>query len=272
LGVLPEQEKINFLIEKDLWDAKNEKRISFLEDNLDRQRLTLSKLVAKSQKATVQSEIEKLQTELNTIKLERSQLLGDTCESYAQKKSNEALLKYCFFKDEDLKERYYTDEDYEDIEYSEINTLYLLMSKTFEKFTDNNIKIICLMPFFLNSFFISGDSPFYFFGKPTYELTSYQLDLYSNGLSVKNNLTEKNPIPKDILKNPEIALSWFNFSENKALKDSKDKDGLSIAGATIEEMKAVDPNAVSLQEQAKKMFGEEKRQLNMQDMMKLHGL
>ena len=49
-----------------------------------------------------------------------------------------------------------------------------------------------------------------------------------------------------------------------------DKDGGTIVGATIEEMKRADPNAKSIGQMAKEEF-KDKKQLNMQDMLKLHG-
>ena len=49
-----------------------------------------------------------------------------------------------------------------------------------------------------------------------------------------------------------------------------DKDGGTIVGATIEEMKRADPNAKSIGQMAKDKF-KGKKQLNMQDMLNLHG-
>lgn len=269
-GILPKEEKIKFLIESDLWSEQDEKKIEKLEAEIERYEVTLSKIVIKAQKNLIINKLEKSKEELEKILKDRSELLGETCESYASKKSNEALLKYIFFKDEALTVPAYTDEEFEELEYPEVNALFFLMVKSLENFTNENFKIISLMPFFLNTFFISGENPFFFYGKPTIELSSYQLDLYSIGLSVKNNLSEKNPIPLDVVKNPDRALSWFNISSSKVSKDIEGKDGASLVGASLEEMKAIDPSAEDLTSKSKRLFGD-KATLNMQDMLKLHG-
>lgn len=269
-GASPEKEKIQFLIENDLWQKSKEDEIARLQEEIERQELTLSKVIVKAQKNIIKNKIERAKESLDEILAERNELVGETCESYASKKSNEDLLKHVFFKDESLTERLYSDEEYEEVEYAEITTLYILMTKALENFTHENLKVISLMPFFLNSFFISGDAPFFFYGKPTIELSNYQLDLFSLGITVKNGLSEKNPIPQNLTKDPMLALSWFNMKDIGSQKDLDNKHGISVVGASIDEMKALDPNADSLEGRKKKMFGD-KETLNMQDMLKLHG-
>jgi len=170
---------------------------------------------------------------------------------------------------ESLKERLYTKEEFDDLEHSEISTLFILMGKGLAEFTEKNIRVLSLCPLFLNSFFLCPDNAYNFYGKAVSLLSNNQTSLYSNGITVKDYASKGHPLPDNVLDDPEKALSWFSFDPDAKNKIS-DKDGGTIVGATIEEMKKADPNAKSIGQVAKEKF-KGKKQLNMQDMLNLHG-
>jgi hypothetical protein len=268
-GLQERDEKIKFLIENDLWSQENEDKIAKLKDSLERYELTQKKLIVKAQKVQNQRKIDEISYELNNYLSERAEMVGETCESFAEKKGQEALLRKTFYKDETLKEPFYTKEEFEELESAEISALYLILGQKFSEFSDKNIRIVSLCPFFLNPFFLCSDNAYAFFGQPISRLTNNQIALYSNGITVKDYASKGNPLPDNILEDPEKAMSWFTF-DPESHKKQESKDGGTIVGATIDEMKSSNPNSVDILSLKDQQF-KGKDELNMQDMLKLHG-
>ena len=268
-GLEQEKEKLDFIITNDIWEKEKENEIASLKERLERLHATQKKLFVQAQRNQNQKEIDKLTSEFALLNSERLEALGETCETFANKKSQEAMIRSLFFKDETLKERLYTKEEFDDLEHSEISTLFILMGKGLAEFTEKNIRVLSLCPLFLNSFFLCPDNAYNFYGKAVSLLSNNQTSLYSNGITVKDYASKGHPLPDNVLDDPEKALSWFSFDPDAKNKIS-DKDGGTIVGATIEEMKKADPNAKSIGQVAKEKF-KGKKQLNMQDMLNLHG-
>ena len=268
-GLEQEKEKLDFIITNDIWEKEKENEIASLKDQLERLQATQKKLFVQAQRSQNQKKIDKLTSEFALLNSERLEALGETCETFANKKSQEAMIRSLFFKDESLKERLYTKEEFDDLEHSEISTLFILMGKGLAEFTEKNIRVLSLCPLFLNSFFLCPDNAYNFYGKAVSLLSNNQTSLYSNGITVKDYASKGHPLPDNVLDDPEKALSWFSFDPDAKNKIS-DKDGGTIVGATIEEMKKADPNAKSIGQVAKEKF-KGKKQLNMQDMLNLHG-
>ena len=268
-GLEQEKEKLDFIITNDIWEKEKENEIASLKERLERLHATQKKLFVQAQRNQNQKEIDKLTSEFALLNSERLEALGETCETFANKKSQEAMIRSLFFKDESLKERLYTKEEFDDLEHSEISTLFILMGKGLAEFTEKNIRVLSLCPLFLNSFFLCPDNAYNFYGKAVSLLSNNQTSLYSNGITVKDYASKGHPLPDNVLDDPEKALSWFSFDPDAKNKIS-DKDGGTIVGATIEEMKKADPNAKSIGQVAKEKF-KGKKQLNMQDMLNLHG-
>ena len=268
-GLEQEEEKLDFIIANDIWEKEKENEIASLKDQLERLQATQKKLFVQAQRSQNQKKIDKLTSEFALLNSERLEALGETCETFANKKSQEAMIRSLFFKDESLKERLYTKEEFDDLEHSEISTLFILMGKGLAEFTEKNIRVLSLCPLFLNSFFLCPDNAYNFYGKAVSLLSNNQTSLYSNGITVKDYASKGHPLPDNVLDDPEKALSWFSFDPDAKNKIS-DKDGGTIVGATIEEMKKADPNAKTIGQVAKEKF-KGKKQLNMQDMLNLHG-
>ena len=268
-GLEQEEEKLDFIIANDIWEKEKENEIASLKDQLERLQATQKKLFVQAQRSQNQKKIDKLTSEFALLNSERLEALGETCETFANKKSQEAMIRSLFFKDEGLQEKLYTKEEFDDLDYGEISTLFVLMGKVLSGFTEKNIRILSLCPLFLNSFFLCPDNAYNFYGKAVSLLSNNQTSLYSNGITVKDYASKGHPLPDNVLDDPEKALSWFSFDPDAKNKIS-DKDGGTIVGATIEEMKRADPNAKSIGQMAKDKF-KDKKELNMQDMLNLHG-
>lgn len=268
-GLEEDSEKLKFIIKNGLWTEQEEKRIAKLKDELDRAELTQKKLFVKAQKIQNQNKINKIKEELSSLIIKKNDMMGETCETFAVKKSHEELLRTSFYKDKNLTDFYYSEDEFDELSAAEISTLFLLMSNALKDFNDKNIRIIALCPFFLNSFFLCSDDAYSFFGKPVSRLSTNQISIYSMGITIKDYASKGNMIPDNILDDPEKASAWFDFDPNIAKQDSE-KAGGTIIGATIQEMKRVNPEAIDINSAQDKMF-KGKTELNMQDMLKLHG-
>jgi hypothetical protein len=115
------------------------------------------------------------------------------------------------------------------------------------------------------------------FGKPITKLTTFQLRAITYAKSFfaifKNTRKE---IPENVSRDPEMLIQFYEAQkeENKTSvrqRNDSDASGEGVFGATmedIEQIKRSDQTAVSLTKEAKAAGGN----LNMQDMMKIHGL
>jgi hypothetical protein len=282
MGLPTEKEQEAYLIKEDLWQESKNKRIIELEKFVNNLKVTKSKLFIKSQIDQINKEIDKNDAELKALKHERKDLIGFTVEDYTFKKINEYYMYVSLFKDEFLKERFFKESDYEELDNNEIILLIKNYNEVTNKFSDHNLKKISLMGHFSNIFQLSKDDPFIFYGKPLVELSFYQIELFSYGRYFKNILTNaKTKPPQYLMQDPEGLIEWFEGSKNvedilnkNSKVAQKDNVATSIVGASYEDLKRLGVKTedkgsdIDLAKEAAKKGGK----LNMEDLMKLHGL
>lgn len=283
-GVLTEQEKIESLIEQELWSDKKQERIAYLRDEISNLTTTLRKLILKKQKAQIEKEIDTLQDELINLLEEKAELMGITCESHAEKKVNERYVYYCLFKDGDFKERYLTEEEFEEIDSITLTKLITINNNKLSELNSDNIDKIAACPFFLNSLMLCKSNPFTFFGKPVIELTNFQQMLFSAGTRYRSIIENSGKVPPDTT-SLENMVNWYNNTAPTSGGTSSSKEeggtaGETVFGADKEELKALtnknnDGRTVkNLTSEANKLLKEkenDKGYLDMNDMLKLHG-
>ncbi len=108
-------------------------------------------------------------------------------------------------------------------------------------------------------------------------LSFYQTEVFSYGLQFKNILSDtKNKPPEDVANDPDKLIEWADANRNaqEVLEKAKDEEGSasSLVGATPEDLKHlgidVETDGISLEKAAAEKGGS----LNMEDLMKLHGV
>ena len=282
MGLPTEKEQEEYLIKEGLWEASKNKRIIEIKNFINSLKVTKSKLFLKAQIDQINKEIDKSDAELKALQYERKELIGYTVEDYTAKKINEYYMYISLFKDDKLSEKFFKEEDYEELENKEIVKLIKTYNEVNEKFNDKNLKKISLASYFSNVFYLSNDNPFIFYGKPLVELSFYQIELFSYGKYFKSIFSNAKTKPPEYLMNdPEGLIEWFESSRNvdevlnKNTKVSqKDNVATSIVGATKEDLKRLglkddnNSNNIDLAKEAAKKGGK----LDMQDLIKLHGL
>ena len=279
-GLFTEKEKLESLREQGLWSAEKD---ALLEENritLGRLIETRGKLIIKKQKEQVQQLIDKKEGETIKLDEEKSSLMGVTCESHASKKVNERYLFQVSFKDKELTEGLWTEEEFEEVTEIELTSLITINNIKMQDYTEDSVRRVSAAPFFLNSLMLCKDNPFTFFGKPIVELSNYQTELFSNGTRYKNIIEKKGKIPPPLSTLSE-SVKFYEDALTSQISGDESKDNLgtatSIMGADAEEMRKLaesegGKNVVDLASQSSKIMKEKgTKKLTMQDMMKIHG-
>ena len=145
-------------------------------------------------------------------------------------------------------------------------------------FGSEYLKKVAVSNFFLNFYYLCEDNPYTFYGKPIVNLTYYQLELFGYGRYFKQIFSDsKTRPPEEMMDDPDQIIEWYESNKNaqKVVQRSKQdgSGGTSIVGATKDDLKRLGmsdehSSSVSLSKEAAKKGGN----LNMEDIMKLHGI
>lgn len=276
-GLKTEEESIKFLIEESIWSEKKEKRIEELKDKLVNLEATKSKLLVKAQVSSLEKEIKPIYNELQILMHERQENIGMTAEAFANKKISESTIQSCFYKDRNLKELYFTEEEFDYLEHGEVNECLSIYTEMIaERFGGDEIKKVAACPFFMNVYVLCEDNPYNFFGRPILTLTNFQVSLMSHAKYLKSLMSNHKSPPDDYQGSPQKVIEWYELqvrsSEAKSNMETKgDGGGRSIFGATKEELSSIetdDEKTMSLNNQIEQHGGE----MNFDEILKMHGL
>jgi len=276
-GLLDEKTQLKNLIDKDTWSQDKENEIVRYQTYIKDLIYTKSRLLKSKDIESMNLQIKENENKLNSLLKERQELLGTTLESYTNKKINEYYVYVSLYKDNALKERLLTKQEFDDLEYEELYNLYTKYNIGLSELNEKNLKKIALSSFFLNSFYLCDDNPYTFFGKPIINLTFMQTELFSYAKYFKGIISNSSvKVPDNVLNDPEALVSWYEGSKNAAelMRNAKNKNteeplGTSLVGASKEDLKKMNmknTDNISLTEEAKKKGGS----LSFQDLIKLH--
>jgi len=273
-GLPTEKEKLKVLHEQDIWTDKDEEGFKNLQEEIKNQEQTQKNLFIKAQKQILKSKIFVNKKKLTEKFKERAEALDLTCEEYSQRKSHEETVYYALYKDSDLKNKFLSRDRFEEMPQIELHLLMSLHASSTQDIFHDNVKRICVLGFFLNTFFICNDDPLIFYGKPVVDLTIHQVNLFSTGKFFKAMMTKSEAQPPETEDIDEL-VEWYeaSISKEELAKKMEGKDSATLVGATKEDMKGiVQGGGVNLNQQVgeyREKTG--KSALDMDDMLKLHG-
>ena len=267
-GLETEAERIKYVLEEKLWEEKDDMKIASLEGEITNLKNTVNQLLLASQREEYNKIILERTEELYELKKSRSEVVGKTAEDYGTGRSSDELLRFLLFKDKDLKENLYTEEEFAELEGWEIKQLTDLHLDIQSRLADDQIQKAVLRPFFSMYLSLCEDA-YGFYQKPVTELTIYQLRVVLFGRMFFNIFQHTEDIPDNIRDDPEKLLA---YSQSKSSGNTggirDDADSSIVFGATNQDVKELGgEKAVSLSEEAKKHGG----QLDMTQMMRLAG-
>lgn len=275
LPSMKEQEE--YILKENLWSNEKNKEIEKMEEYISGLKKTKSKLFKNNDIDYINNQINNESKRLFALKLEKKELIGFTAEDYANKKINEYYMYISLFKDINLKDNFFSATEFEELENSDISNIVEIYNNQISKFNDKNLKKIALLNGHLSLFNISDDNPYYMYGKSAIYLTFYQIETFGYAKFFKNQLSyAKHKPPDDYFEDPDKLIEWLESSKNaeeliSKTKSKNDTVATSIVGASKEDLKKAGldkENSISLMEEAKKKGGT----LNMQDLLKLHGI
>ena len=237
-GYPTEKQRLEQLEKDGLWLNSDENRMEELKLSLKDYHAGKKKAFLKKDIDFTNQKIKEEETLLEELFLKRESLVGATAEKFTRKNVDIQIIYQGFFKDIELKTLVYSENDFEELEQSELNELFSIYNQAMVSFSDLNIKKIALLPFFQNAFSLT-DSIYEFYGKPICQLTNFQVHLGIYGNYYKNILSSEARPPDKLLEDPEKLEDWFTSKSNadKMLdKNVKNEDGeVSVFGATNED-------------------------------------
>jgi hypothetical protein len=264
---------LQILLEGGDWTADDEKEVERQERFINTMEESKRKLVLKSAQDQQNAIIERETLKLNKKLQERVDLLGTTCEKYAEQRTHDFYILRSFQKDKSGDIPLYTEEEYNELDQAYIVSLVSLYNDIFNSFTEESIQYLVLEEFYQPYLGFSDDS-MQFYGIPFCELTYNQIRMLVYTRIFKNIYENNQNIPEKIKKDPKALLDYGSISdeEKEKMKSRFDgADGATLVGATPEDYEYLGitqpSQGVSLHEEAKKKGGS----LTMKDMMKLSG-
>jgi len=279
-GLPTEQQKEEYIIKENLWSNEKNEEIKKIKSYISGLKQTKSKLFRNDDIAQINKQINEENIKLFTLIAERKDLLGFTVEDYANKKVNEYYMFNSLFKDKDLKNKFFSEQEFDELENRDLSEILDIYNNMNKNYVDKNLKKIALSSYYLSLFNLSDDNPYYMYGKPIVYLTFYQMEVFGYARYFKNALSEaKHKPPDEYYEDPDKLIDWLESSKNveevlsKNENNQKKTEGAiatSIVGAKKEDLAKIgkDENGISLHKEALKKGGT----LTMEDLMKMHGI
>ena len=281
-GLEDEDEKIKLLISEGLWAQVKEDDIEKLKKEIGHLRESKKKLILGRQIKQFSKTIERKEKLFSDLYKERTEEVGFTAEQYADKKVNEEIVKDTFFKSQELRDPFFSEEKFEEMTSRELEVYSMLYNAVNSQFSDKILKKISVCPFFVNSFFVCDNNCNLFFGKPVVQLTNYQIDIFSYGKYYKSIMAECKSPPNELYQTPEKLIEYYE--NTKAAREAKEsKKGLgggkqseymgsTVFGASKEELQSMasaneeESSMVDFSKEAEKSGGD----MGINEFLKLH--
>lgn len=272
-GLPTEEEVLENLDKEGLWNSKDEAEIENQEFYVASLHKNKKNLYLKSALSTINNQIKEAEEKLQDLKNKKSELVSNCCESYALNRANDFYMFNSFFKDPELKDPLYSQEEYEHVTTRDVSKLVNTYNKFHERFNDKNIRHLAIQDFY-KIYYSFSENSMDFFGRPILELTNFQLNLIMYTRIFKNIFEQNSDIPEKTQKDPDALLDYANSADKR--EEAKNKieqatsGGSSIVGATTEDLEdlGLSNNAgKSLHEAAKEKGGS----LSMKDLIDLNG-
>ena len=279
-GLPTEDQKEEYLILEGIWSKESNEKIKKLKSDISTLRQTKSKLFKSDDINEFNKQIDEKKLELITLTVERKDLLGFTVEDYANKKINEYYMFNSLFKDKNLKDRYFSEQEFDELENKDISEILTIYNDINKNFIETNLKKISLSSYYLSLFNLCDENAYNLYGKPIIYLTFYQMEIFGYARYFKNALSEAKHKPaNEYYEDPEKLIEWLESSKNVEEVLTKSENNLSktegaiatsIVGAKKEDLAKIgkDENSISLHKEAQKKGGV----LSMEDLMKMHGV
>lgn len=271
-GVDTTEERTEQVLADGMWTDAEDQKIAGLQFEIENLKKTIKSVFLPSQQDEVRETLNERRKELTDLLVKKQEIIGKTADDYAIGRANDELLRFSLFKDVDLKESLYTEEEFAELEIWQVAKINDLQNVMADRLDEVAMQKAVLRPFF--SIYLSlCDNPSDFYGKSIIDLSVYQLKVALFGRMFHNIFQHTEDIPDNIRDDPEKLIAFSESQRNRGSKAGgirDDADASAIFGATKSDMQTLDLKSsanVSLSEEAAKHGGK----LNMKQMMRLAG-
>lgn len=231
-GLPTKDEALNRLKEEQLWLDKDEARIQEQKNFLTQIRLTKKELYLKAEIDRANEQIIEAEKKIIFYESGKEELLGQTCEKYADSRVSDHYIVKSLYKDKKLNTTYYDQNAVDEMTRQEMQDVVRLYNHSYGVFGDENIQKIVLQDFF-QPYMPFCENVNNMFSKPLFELSINQVKLIIYARMFKNIFENYSKIPDRIKQDPEKIMDYVNAQEKAKDKLANiDKDGAStIMGA-----------------------------------------
>ena len=271
-GLPTEEEIFSDLAKDEIWTEKDDAEIDSQKFYLESLIKNKKNVVLKGALQQINNQIKEAEEKVLELTQKKASLVSNSCEMYATNRANDFYIVNSFFKDKELSDPMFTQEEYEYMDGAEASKLIKTYNEFHGRFSEENIQKLTLQGFY-RIYYAFSETASDFFGKPILYLTNIQLYFIMYTRIFKNIFEQNDDIPERIMDDPAALLDFANSSEaREEMKKKFDGDNAAstIVGASQEDMEelGISPNqGVSLSEAAKKKGGS----LDMKDLMDLSG-
>lgn len=240
-----QEEQENYLLNENLWSKNFDAEIEGKKSYLQNIKKAKSKLFLISQIDQLNNEIADIEAQIFLKNKEKEDLIGYTAEKYADNRMNIIHISNSIYKDNQLKEKLFKEEDLEEFNDQNFYEYIITYNKIMINFKENEIKRLALEDNVQTMLGLSGENLFGFYGKPIVYLTNYQSLLLLYAKYFRNIITSEEylKVPEDIKNDADKLMDWFTASrnlKNRSKKNNKDSGASFIMGATEKDMKTID--------------------------------
>lgn len=265
LGLPTEKESLDYISENDIWTLEDTSDLEQKRLYLESLKTTRSNIYLLSQINKLDEDIEKAEQEYSEALYKKEELIGFTCEKYAQKRVTEHYIITSFYKDKELTCPFFSIEEIDELDVNEMSFIINQYNEKYRMFDDDNIQKIVLQDFF-QMYFPFCDNVSNFYDKPLFRLSINQVKLIVYSKMFKNIFECYPKIPDAIKKDPQKIFDFVN-SQDKAKSTLKnmDKEGAStIIGAKKEDY---DHLGIQQGKSLSSILQEKGGKMNMKDIM-----
>ena len=269
-GLQTKEDKSKLLIQEGYWSVEKDLEIEKIKKEISDLDMLKKNLVIKRQVLQNKEKILNATSRLNEILREKEEVFGFSLEDFVSKKVNEYTIYNSFYKEKDLKEKLFSEDEFDTLAEIDLSKLIVLLNNFYVDFGHNQIKRICACPFFASLYNLCGDNAYNFYGRYVVGLTILQVNMFSQGRYFKSLIESRGHQampPNDIMEDPDKMIEWYDTSSDVP---SVNADGISYFGASKEELKkmAGNSNTVSVLEYAAKKGNA----MTTKDFVEMHGI
>lgn len=179
----------------------------------------------------------------------KDQLLGLTCESYADRQMNDYYIYSNLFQDSELTVPLFEQDEFDYLSEPDMKLLIDDYNEAIAGCSDHSIKRLAMQGFFQNYFGLVGDQLGQFFGKPICYLTFFQVRLLGYGCHFRNIYQSGDTarFPKNVLEDPDLLMDYA--AATKQGRQDLERQGAYDEGAIMVGMKKEDAEILGIKSQ-----------------------